>query len=117
MPQTKRPISPTGQANDRMRLRALCDIPQHHRITITQGIQAYPAEQQEEIIHRVLVFQGFTEDNDPHLDRDLMVIEYQGTKIYGKMDHYDLNMEYLSEDTSDPAYLARVVAAGSGFEC
>lgn len=104
-----RPISPTGEANNRMRLRALCGIPQHHRITITQGIMAYPAEQQEEIIHRILVFQAFTEDNDPHLDRDLMVIEYLGTKIYGKMDHYDLAMEYLSPDTSNDQLTTRVL--------
>jgi len=108
MPKTL-PISPTGILNDWARLRFLAGLPQPHRLMATQGVQALSEEDQREVIRMVLEFQDFNEDNDPYGDHDLCVINYKGIKYYGKMDHYDLKLEFHSDDSSDDQKTIRVL--------
>ena len=51
----------------------------------------------------------FTEDNDPHGEHDFGSFELAGRKFFWKIDYYDANMEFGSEDPADPAKTTRVL--------
>lgn len=79
------------------------------RILFTQGIQAFSTQEQTEIWQAVSTFDDFTEDNDPHKEHDFGSFDYQGQKLYWKIDYYDLNLKYHSEDPSDPSKTIRIL--------
>ena len=51
----------------------------------------------------------FFEDNDPWGTRDFGTVTVQGEKLYWKIDYYDADREYGSDDPSDPAKTHRVL--------
>ncbi|MEM8801006.1 MAG: DUF3768 domain-containing protein [Pseudomonadota bacterium] len=59
----------------------------------------------------IATFDGFTEDNDPYKQRDFFSTEVEGTKVFVKIDYYDRELKYGSEDPSDPAQTMRVITA------
>jgi hypothetical protein len=75
----------------------------------TDGIRALPAEEQSRIRELVETFDAFTPDNDPHGERDLGIFEHNSTRVLWKIDYYDLDLEYHSEDAADPAKTRRVL--------
>ena len=105
------PITPVGLANNRFRQQALLGNPGHHRIMATVGIHALGAEAVQEILHAVLSFkeEDFRESFDPWGDRDMIVIEIDGQKIFGKIDTYDPSMEFMSPDPADDLVTVRVL--------
>jgi len=66
-------------------------------------------EEITEILELIKNFDTFTQDNDPYGEHDFGSIQYKGEKIFWKIDYYDLNLEYLSPDTADPAKTKRVL--------
>ena len=52
---------------------------------------------------------NFSEDNDPYGERDFGTITVQGERLYWKIDYYDADREYGSDDPSDPAKTHRVL--------
>ena len=105
------PITPVGLANNRFRQQALLGNPGHHRIMATVGIHALGAEAVQEILHAVLSFkeEDFRESFDPWGDRDMIVIEIDGQKIFAKIDTYDPSMEFMSPDPADDLVTIRVL--------
>ena len=79
------------------------------RILFTQGIQAFSAQEQSEIWQIVQTFDAFTKDNDPHKEHDFGSFEYQGQKLFWKIDYYDQNMLYGSENPADSNQTTRVL--------
>ena len=51
----------------------------------------------------------FSEDNDPWGTRDFGTITVQGERLYWKIDYYDADREYGSDDPSDPVLTHRVL--------
>jgi hypothetical protein len=47
--------------------------------------------------------------NDPYLERDFGAVTVRGQKYFFKIDYYDANLEYGSEDPSDPNKTRRVL--------
>ncbi len=76
---------------------------------LTSGIAALPYEDQAAILGKVIKFDQFNEDNDPHGEHDFGSFEHAGMRIFWEIDYYDLSMEYGSEDPSDPAKTTRVL--------
>ena len=79
------------------------------RVLLTAGIDSKPADDIANIMMLVRNFNNFTPDNDPYGEHDFGTLIYKGDKIFWKIDYYDLNNEYLSENPADPAITNRVL--------
>ena len=75
----------------------------------TQGIEAFSDDERYEIYQTVARFSDFTEGNDPHQEHDFGAFDFQGKKLFWKIDYYDPDMERGSEDPSDPKQTMRVL--------
>jgi len=51
---------------------------------LTAGIAALPPEEQAAILAKVIAFDAFTEDNDPHGEHDFGSLDYDGNRIFWK---------------------------------
>ena len=75
----------------------------------TEGISALSAGEQSAIRQKVETFSDFTDDNDPHGERDFGAIEHNGTRIFWKIDYHAPDMEHGSENPADPMQMVRVL--------
>ena len=88
-------IRPIGNAmarkiamrNDRLRSRIPC-IAKPDMLVITRGIAALGDEAVTYILTKVKMFSDFNEDNNPWGERDFGSIEYEGKKVFFKIDDY-----------------------------
>ena len=55
-------------------------------------------------------YDAFTDDNDPHREHDFGAFEVDGAELFWKIDCYDHNMEFGSEEPWNPAATVRVLA-------
>lgn len=78
-------------------------------LVLTAGIQALPEEIQVGVVHAVRTFNAFTPDNDPHQEHDFGALIYKGHRVFWKIDYYDLNMEYHSENPADSMITNRIL--------
>ena len=94
-----------AELNDlcRKSMGATCHLVQTH------GINTMPLKDQSEIRQAVEMFNDFTEENDPHGEHDFGAFDHNGEKIFWKIDYYDINFKYGSEDPSDPRQTSRVL--------
>ena len=79
------------------------------KVLLTAGIDALPSDVKAMVIRKVATFSDFTPDNDPHREHDFGSFELGGRKFFWKIDHYDLKMEFGSEDPADPSKTTRVL--------
>lgn len=80
------------------------------QVLLTAGIAAMSSEDKANIISMVQNFNDFTEDNNVYGERDFGSFDYKGEKILWKIDYYDLNHKYMSEDPSNPDITNRVLS-------
>ncbi|PPQ35154.1 Protein of unknown function [Rhodoblastus acidophilus] len=104
----------TDEASHTARVRELNDAfrkAPHARgkFCLTRGIAAMPMSTQLAILHRVMTFDAFTEDNDPYQEHNFGGFEYSDQKMFWKIDYYDRACEYGSDDPSDPTQTTRVM--------
>ena len=71
------------------------------RVMLTSGIRAKTHDEIAKILEKVRSFDNFTTANDPYGEHDFGSFDYKGQKIFWKIDYYDKNMQYLSEDPTD----------------
>jgi hypothetical protein len=79
---------------------------------LTQGVCALLERNQDNLqslMLEVASFNTFTEDNDPHGERDFGAFHWGGAKLFWKIDYYDLSYQYLSENPADPAVTRRAL--------
>jgi hypothetical protein len=79
------------------------------RMLMTAGVNALPSDVKAMVIRRVATFSEFTADNDPHEEHDFGNFELAGRKFFFKIDYFDANMEFGSEDPADPAKTTRAL--------
>ena len=79
------------------------------RVMLTAGINAKSQDDIARILSKVRQFNNFTEANDPYDEHDFGSFDYKGEKIFWKIDYYDKNYQYLSEDPSNPNLTNRVM--------
>ena len=79
------------------------------RVLMTAGVNALPSDVKAMVIRRVATFSEFTADNDPHGEHDFGNFSLAGRKFFFKIDYFDANMEFGSEDPADPAKTTRVL--------
>jgi hypothetical protein len=76
---------------------------------MTPGVQALGTLALIQAVAAVCGFSDFTEDNDPHGERDFGVFEIDGQRLFWKIDYYDLNLALASPDPADLAVTRRVL--------
>ena len=79
------------------------------QVLLTAGIAAMSSEDKANIVSLVQNFDNFTPDNNPYFENDFGTLDYKGEKILWKIDYYDLNHEYMSENPADPTITNRVL--------
>lgn len=68
------------------------------KVVLTRGIRALPKKEITEILSKVSNFNDFNSSNDPYNERDF---EYHNKQILWKIDYYDTDYVYASEDPTD----------------
>ena len=58
---------------------------------------------------KVIAFDAFSADNDPHHEHDFGSFELEGEKLFWKIDYYDSDLTYGSEDPNDVEKTHRVL--------
>ncbi|MCG9893713.1 MAG: DUF3768 domain-containing protein [Thermosynechococcaceae cyanobacterium MS004] len=66
-------------------------------------------DQQLALSRLVRAFDDFTPENDPYREHDFGSVEFEGDKWFWKIDYFDQNFEYGSENPSDPTVTQRVL--------
>ena len=85
-------------------------------VNMTDGIASLPETEVAEIVRKVRLFDVFNEDNDPYGEHDFGIIQHQGQSVYFKIDYYDKEVLYGSEDPSDPEVTTRVMTIMFSYE-
>jgi hypothetical protein len=92
------------ELNDRFRTTM-----QGGMVLVTTGIDMLPSDVKAMVIRRVATFSDFNAENDPHQEHDFGSFELAGRKFFFKIDCYDADMQFGSEDPADPAKTTRVL--------
>lgn len=79
------------------------------RVMLTAGIRAKTQDEIAEILEKVRSFDNFTTANDPYGEHDFGSFDYKGQKIFFKIDYYDKNLQYLSENPADDSKTIRTL--------
>ena len=85
------------------------DLRGQGKLIVTQGVVRMPAGFAQKAIEAVQRFDAFTCENDPHGEHDLVSVEVNGHLVFGKIDYFDKDLVYGSEDPSDPEVTTRVL--------
>ncbi len=91
----------------------------------TVGFRSLPEADQSQVRELIETFDAFTEDNDPHGERDFGCIYQLGDgrwtterprmpyeereRVFWKLDYYDRELMFGSEDAANPAVTRRVL--------
>jgi hypothetical protein len=78
-------------------------------VLLTAGVDALPSDVKAMVIRRVTTFSEFDASNDPHAEHDFGSFTLAGRKFFWKIDAYDADMRYGSDDPADPAKTTRVL--------
>lgn len=79
------------------------------RVLMTPGVSDLPPMVVAAALQMVTAFKDFSPDNDPHSEHDFGSFELCSRKFFWKIDYYDPNCEFGSEDPADPAKTTRVL--------
>jgi len=79
------------------------------QLYLTIGVAELPIDVKAQALLLVKTFKDFTGGNDPHGEHDFGSFEVAGEKFFWKIDYYDLDRRYGSEDPSDPEKTRRVL--------
>jgi hypothetical protein len=78
-------------------------------VFITVGVRARGAEFVAACIEAMRSFSAFTEENDPYGEHEFGVVTVENTDVFWNVDYYDRDLQFGSEDPSDPAKTSRVL--------
>ncbi len=76
---------------------------------LTALVNSLPIEDRKALINKVIIFNNFTKGGNPYGEHDLGVINLKNEKYYFKIDYYNKNLEFHSEDEADPSKTIRVL--------
>ena len=79
------------------------------RVTFTASIAGLPECVRAHALAKVASFAEFTKDNDPHGEHDFGSFELVGRKFFWKIDYYDKECRFGSENPADPDVTTRVL--------
>lgn len=79
------------------------------KVMLTRGIYSKGQAVINDILQSVKTFNNFNKQNDPYNEHDYGSFEYDGEKIMWKIDYYDRNLQYYSDDPTDESKTVRVM--------
>jgi Protein of unknown function (DUF3768) len=79
------------------------------KVMMTSGVDELPDCVKAEALVQVAKFSEFTADNNPHGEHDFGSFTLVGRKFFWKIDYYDKELRFCSEDPSDPGCTTRVL--------
>ena len=96
------------------RAKRIADLNDKFRKSLVTGGRTYMtagvnAEFVSKSLAKVIAFDDFNADNDPHGEHDFGSFELEGEKLFWKIDYFDLAGEFGSEDPTDPKKTLRVL--------
>ena len=78
-------------------------------VYMTSGVQGRGGLFFQACLDAVRTFAEFDADNDPYGEHDFGVLQIEGQKVYWKIDAYDRERCYGSEDSADPELTTRIL--------
>lgn len=96
-----------AQLNDNLRQNLLS--PGKDRVFLTVGVSSLSVKNQMLLLNQVKNFNDFTPDNDVYGEHDFGKISLFDTDYFWKIDYYDTDCEYSSEDPSNPDITTRLL--------
>ena len=94
-------------------------------VVATVGFRSLSEVDQSQVRQLIETYDAFDEDNDPHGERDFGAIDQLGDgrwttdrprlrddereRVFWKLDYYDRDMRFASEDAANPAVTRRVL--------
>ena len=85
-------------------------------VLLSAGIAAMSSQDKANIVSLVQNFDDFNKGNDPYGEHDFLSFDYKGDKILAKIDYYDLNNQYMSENPANPDITNRVLTIMTAYE-
>ena len=79
------------------------------KIMMTAGVNALPDMVKAAALQKVADFHVFSDDNDPYGEHDFGCFELVNRKFFWKIDYYDRDVMFGSDDPSDPEKTTRVL--------
>jgi hypothetical protein len=79
------------------------------KVVMTAGVNELPDCVKAAALRMVAEFNEFTEGNDPYGEHDFGSFEVANQKFFWKIDYYDKELQYGSEDPADPDKTTRVL--------
>lgn len=79
------------------------------QIVLTLGIRMKSEKDVANILERVRTFKDFNKGTDPYFEHDYLSFDYNGEKIIAKIDYYDKDYRFMSENPADPTITNRVL--------
>jgi hypothetical protein len=79
------------------------------KVMMTSGVDELPDCVKAEALVQVAKFSEFTADNDPHDEHDFGSFVLVSRKFLWKIDYYDKELRYGSDDPADPEVTTRVL--------
>ena len=98
-----------GEQNDFFRKCPLNMGENVGKYLITSGVSGNGEGFAIAALNAVQKFDDFTNENDPFGHHDFGSVEVEGEKVFWKIDLYDENYEYGSEDPTNPKKTRRVL--------
>ncbi|MEP3072494.1 DUF3768 domain-containing protein [Maricaulis sp.] len=92
------------ELNDDLRIKG-----EGGQMFMTQGVKEKGEVFYTAAVHALRVYDDFTSENDPYGDHDFGRFVIQGEALLWKIDYYDENMEFGSDDPSNPDKTTRVL--------
>ena len=103
------------ELNDRFRQNAPDTSGVPGRVMLTSGIQALTNTEAEPGMHMPKLFEAirsfddFSSDNDPYGEHDFGALDFEGARVFWKLDYYSPDMMHGSEDPTDIDKTVRVL--------
>ena len=77
------------------------------RVVITPGIEQLGDV--AAVLRAVQQFDDFTADNDPYHEHDFGAFHWRNAHVFWQFSYYDVDLQMLSPDPSDPTVTTRVL--------
>lgn len=78
-------------------------------IMITQGVRRITGFDVDELAKALAEYSDFDSDNDPHGERDFGLLTLWGHDLLWKVDYYDRELKFGSDNPADPDITLRVL--------
>ena len=93
-----------ARLNDALRKQSVGDT-----VMVTRGVLAITGYNSPELTKALAAYDAFDADNDPHGERDFGDLTLWGEDMFWKIDYYDTDLRFGSDDPADANKTRRVL--------